>query len=100
VTEVWKSVLVSLLDREAVEENTMVQDKRESWSNVDVIVLDRHLAYLDRLATDMQLKYGRAILRHEVIRALIEWALAHADSASLEESLVQFAGTIGEGESA
>jgi hypothetical protein len=53
---------------------------------ITVVLLDRHVAYLDRLAIDIRLKHGKAISRAEIIRGLIEAAfqsnvdLSQADS--------------------
>src|SRR5436309_12758995 len=44
----------------------------EPWAKITVVLLDRHVAYLDRLAIDIRLKHGRAISRAEIIRGLIE----------------------------
>ena len=63
----------------------------EPWAKITVVLLDRHVAYLDRLAIDIRLKHGKAISRAELIRGLIEAAfqsgidLSQADSI---ESLV------------
>lgn len=46
----------------------------EPWNKITVVLLDRHVAYLDRLAIDIRLKHGKAISRAEIIRALIEAA--------------------------
>lgn len=46
----------------------------EPWAKITVVLLDRHVAYLDRLAIDIRLKHGKAISRAEIIRALIEAA--------------------------
>ena len=45
-----------------------------NWIKITVIMLDRHIADLDRLAIDMRLKHGRAISMAEIIRGLIEAA--------------------------
>ncbi|HEX7709186.1 MAG TPA: hypothetical protein VF701_22215 [Thermoanaerobaculia bacterium] len=64
----------------------------ERWSKVTVVLLDRHVAFLDSVAIDIRLKHGRAISRAEIIRALIEAAersgldLTGADSV---ESIVE-----------
>ncbi|GAC1433939.1 MAG: hypothetical protein NVSMB68_06490 [Thermoanaerobaculia bacterium] len=67
----------------------------EPWAKITVVLLDRHVAYLDRLAIDIRLKHGKAISRAELIRGLIEAAfqsgvdLAQADSLdSLVDLLV------------
>jgi hypothetical protein len=44
----------------------------EPWAKITVVLLDRHVAYLDRLAIDIRLKHGKAISRAEIIRGLIE----------------------------
>ena len=68
----------------------------EPWSKITVVLLDRHVAFLDRLAVDIRLKHSRAISRAEIIRALIEAAsksgadLSQADSA---ETLVDIVNT-------
>ena len=41
---------------------------------ITVVLLDRHVAYLDRLAIDIRLRHGKAISRAEIIRWLIEAA--------------------------
>lgn len=44
----------------------------EPWAKITVVLLDRHVAYLDRLAIDIRLRHGKAISRAEIIRGLIE----------------------------
>jgi hypothetical protein len=46
----------------------------ETWSKITVVLLDRHVAYLDRIAVDIRLRRGVAISRAELIRGLIEAA--------------------------
>src|SRR3954451_24287433 len=46
----------------------------EPWAKITVVLLDLHVAYLDRLAIDIRLKHGKAISRAEIIRGLIEAA--------------------------
>jgi hypothetical protein len=46
----------------------------EPWAKITVVLLDRHVAYLDRLAIDIRLRHGKAISRAEIIRGLIEAA--------------------------
>ena len=48
----------------------------EPWAKVTVVLLDRHVAYLDALAIDLRMKYGWAASRAELIRGLIEAAAA------------------------
>src|SRR3954451_16391984 len=58
----------------------------EPWAKITVVLLDRHVAYLDRLAIDIRLEDGKAISRAGIIRGLIEAAfqsgldLSQADS--------------------
>lgn len=47
-----------------------VHDDR--WTKATVILLNRHIVFLDRLSSDIREKTGRAIKRAELIRALIE----------------------------
>src|SRR5437763_4192609 len=72
----------------------------EPWAKITFVLLDRHVAYLDRLAIDIRLKHGRAISRAEIIRGLIEAAfqsgidLSQADSIdSLVDLLVGSSGS-------
>jgi hypothetical protein len=44
----------------------------ETWSKVSVVLFDRQIVQLDRLATDIRGKSGKAINRAEIIRALID----------------------------
>jgi hypothetical protein len=46
----------------------------DSWAKITVVLLDRHVAYLDRIAVDIRLGHGFAISRAELIRSLIEAA--------------------------
>ena len=49
----------------------------EEWTKVTVVLLNRQIVYLDRLAADIRAKTGAAIKRAEIIRALID-ALAES----------------------
>lgn len=66
----------------------------EPWAKVTVVLLDRHVAYLDRAAVEIRLRHGKAISRAEIIRGLIEAAiqsgvdLSQADSADALAELV------------
>jgi hypothetical protein len=44
----------------------------DSWAKITVVLLDRHVAYLDRFAVEIRLRFGYAVSRAELIRALIE----------------------------
>jgi hypothetical protein len=45
---------------------------QETWSKVSVVLFDRQIVHLDRLATDIRGKCGKVINRAEIIRALID----------------------------
>jgi hypothetical protein len=45
---------------------------QETWSKVSVVLFDRQIHHLDRLATDIRDKSGRVLNRAEIIRALID----------------------------
>src|SRR5947199_9178803 len=44
----------------------------ETWSKVSVVLFDRQIVHLDRLATDIRGKNGKVFNRAEIIRALID----------------------------
>ena len=44
----------------------------ETWSKVSVVLFDRQIRLLDRLATDIRMKNGKQLNRAEIIRALID----------------------------
>jgi tryptophan synthase alpha subunit len=56
------------------EQERPVVTQPDSWAKITVVLLDRHVAYLDRIAVDIRLQYGFAVSRAELIRALIEAA--------------------------
>lgn len=63
----------------------------EGWSKVTVVLLDRQVAHLDRLAADIRQNTGRAISRAEILRALIEFTSrsgADLTTATSEEEIV------------
>ena len=45
---------------------------REPWSKVSVVLFDRQIVHLDRLATDIRGRSGKVVNRAELIRALID----------------------------
>ena len=45
---------------------------QETWSKVSVVLFDRQIVHLDRLAIDIRGKSGKVINRAEIIRALID----------------------------
>src|ERR1700755_1037492 len=59
----------------------------EPWAKITVVLLDRHVAYLDRLAIDIRLKHGKAISRAEILRGLIEAAFQSGIDLSQAESI-------------
>jgi hypothetical protein len=44
----------------------------ETWSKVSVVLFDRQILQLNRLATDIRSKTGKILNRAEIIRALID----------------------------
>jgi hypothetical protein len=48
---------------------------QETWSKVSVVLFDRQVADLDRLATEIRGRSGRSVNRAEIIRALIDGLL-------------------------
>ena len=44
----------------------------ETWSKVSVVLFDRQIVHLDRLAMAIQVKGGKLLNRAEIIRALID----------------------------
>jgi hypothetical protein len=44
----------------------------ETWSKVSVVLFDRQIVLLDRLATEIRGKTGKVLNRAEIIRALID----------------------------
>src|SRR5215212_1056809 len=44
----------------------------ETWSKVSVVLFDRQILHLDRLAKNIRLKGGKLLNRAEIIRALID----------------------------
>jgi hypothetical protein len=59
----------------------------EPWAKITVVLLDRHVAYLDRLAIDIRLRHGKAISRAEIIRGLIEAAFQSGVDLTQAESI-------------
>src|SRR5438309_7663149 len=45
---------------------------QETWSKVSVVLFDRQIVHLDRLATDIRGRSGRPFNRAEIIRSLID----------------------------
>ena len=74
----------------AKSNNTRVT-QTDSWAKITVVLLDRHVAYLDRIAVDIRLEHGFAISRAELIRSLIEAAsqsgLVLSDAADVNQMI-------------
>jgi len=62
---------------------------RETWTKTTVVLFDRQILYLDRLALDIRAKTGTATNRTAIIRALID---------GLEESGLDLLGVTSEAE--
>src|SRR5881397_1098129 len=45
---------------------------QETWSKVSVVLFERQILHLDRLATDIRGRSGKVLNRAEIIRALID----------------------------
>jgi hypothetical protein len=45
---------------------------QETWSKVSVVLFDRQVVHLDRIAADARARSGRIVNRAEIIRALID----------------------------
>lgn len=52
--------------------------KQDQWTKVTVVLLDRQIIFLDRLASDIRGATGAAITRADILRALVD-ALAASD---------------------
>lgn len=50
----------------------------EAWTKVTVVLFDRQIAFLDRLAANIRAQSGAAISRAQLIRALVD-AVSEAD---------------------
>lgn len=45
----------------------------EPWEKITVVLLDRHVGYLDIMCVLVRMRHGKAISRAELIRAFIEF---------------------------
>ena len=73
---------------------------QETWSKVSVVLFDRQILHLDRLATEIRGRSGRVLNRAEIIRALIDGLLdsgmditATASEADLRARVARRLGT-------
>lgn len=62
---------------------------QETWSKVSVVLFDRQIVHLDRLAIEIRGKSGKVLNRAEIIRALID---------GLIDSGMDISGTVSEAE--
>ena len=44
----------------------------ENWTRVDIVLLDRHLSTIDRLAGGVHLRMGGVVTREGIIEALVD----------------------------
>lgn len=79
------------------EQERPVVTQPDTWAKITVVLLDRHVAYLDRIAVDIRLQFGFAISRAELIRALIEAAsqsgVVLSDAGNIKEMISMLAET-------
>ena len=73
---------------------------QEAWSKVSVVLFNRQIVHLDRLATEIRGRNGRVLNRAEIIRALIDGLLdsgmditATASEADLRARVARRLGT-------
>ncbi|HEY0139312.1 MAG TPA: hypothetical protein VGF48_00375 [Thermoanaerobaculia bacterium] len=65
-------------DLEAPPDNGARRHRRppvhtERWGKVDVVVFERHIAYLDIMSILIRLRHRKAIPRAEIVRAFVEF---------------------------
>jgi hypothetical protein len=75
----------------AKSDKTRPSPQPDSWAKITVVLLDRHVAYLDRFAVDIRLEHGFAISRAELIRGLVEAAsqsgVVLSDAADIKQMI-------------
>lgn len=49
-----------------------MQLKNTDWTRITVVLLNRQIAYLDRLSVEIRLRHGTIIRRDALVRALVE----------------------------
>ena len=85
------------------EQERPVVAQPDTWAKITVVLLDRHVAYLDRIAVDIRLQFGFAISRAELIRALIEAAsqsgVVLSDASNIKEMIAMLADAWGNAKS-
>jgi hypothetical protein len=58
----------------------------ESSSRVTVVLLQRHIAYLDHIAVDIRLRHGKIVRRDALVRAFVEAAMLRGVDLSNADS--------------
>src|SRR2546427_1087979 len=66
----------------------------ESWSKVSVVLFDRQIVHLDRLATDVRGRGGKLLNRAEIIRALIDGLIDSGMDISATDSEADLRGRV------
>jgi hypothetical protein len=72
----------------------------EPWEKITVVLLDRHVGYLDIMCVLMRMRHGKAIARAELIRAFIEFmdrsGIDFTQFASMDDMVAFLAKRFGE----
>ena len=63
-----------------------MQQKQQGWTRVTVVLLNRQIANLDRLAVDIRLRTGVIIRRDALVRAFVEAAMRRGVDLSKADS--------------
>jgi hypothetical protein len=50
----------------------LLVNSEAACSRITVVLLQRHIAYLDRIAVDMRLRHGKIVRRDALVRAFVE----------------------------
>ena len=64
----------------------------ESWTKVTVVLFDRQVRFLDRLADDIRARHSAAVSRAQLIRALVD-SVGDSQAASAGEPATRIADT-------
>jgi hypothetical protein len=67
-----KKLAITVRSRKAKAGRGRPPVHNETWSKVSVVLFDRQILHLDRLATDIRSTNGKVLNRAEIIRALID----------------------------
>lgn len=63
-----------------------MQQNERGWTRVTVVLLNRQIANLDRLAVDIRLRHGVIIRRDALVRAFVEAAMRRGVDLSQADS--------------